>query len=91
MTIIEGASIETTPSQATPHPSKTQLAALVASGQALAGKLDVFDHNPKEGIVLVGAGGGIGGGDGGGGALEEWADDGGRTKVGTGVCCCVRC
>lgn len=82
-TASEGGSEEAAPPLAAPHPSKTQLAALVASGQALAGKLDVFDHNPKEGVVVVGAGGGGGGG----GALEEWTDDGGRTKVRTGVCC----
>ncbi|CAM9581753.1 unnamed protein product, partial [Laminaria digitata] len=74
-TTSEGGSKEATPPLATPHPSKTQLAALVAGGQALKGKLDVFDHNPKEGVVLVGAGGS------GGGVLEEWTDDGGRTKV----------
>eukprot|EP00903_Cladosiphon_okamuranus_P006825 g6650.t1 len=59
---------------AVPHPSKTQLEALVAGGGALKGKLDVFEHNPREGFVVVGAGGGAE-------ALEGWTDVSGRTKV----------
>ncbi|CAM9697488.1 unnamed protein product [Pylaiella littoralis] len=59
-----------------PHPSKTQLEALVAGGEALKGRLDVFEHNPKEGLVVVGAGGGAGAE-----ALEGWTDVAGRMKV----------
>lgn len=62
---------------AAPHPSKTQLEALIAGGGALKGKLDVFEHNPREGVVIVGAGGAGGGA----GALEGWTDVSGRTKV----------
>lgn len=50
---------------------------MIATGEALKGRLDVFEHNPKEGVVVVGAHSGGGGA----GALEEWADGGGRTKV----------
>ncbi|CAM9323899.1 unnamed protein product [Ectocarpus sp. 12 AP-2014] len=56
-----------------PHPSKTQLEALIASGAASKGRLDVFEHNPKEGVVVVGAGGGA--------ALDGWTDAAGRAKV----------
>ncbi|CAM9652144.1 unnamed protein product [Ectocarpus fasciculatus] len=56
-----------------PHPSKTQLEALIAGGSASKGRLDVFEHNPKEGVVAVGAGGGA--------ALEGWADSSGRAKI----------
>lgn len=37
----------------------------------------MFEHNPREGVVVVGGGGaGVGGG-----VLEGLADAGGRTKV----------
>lgn len=68
-----------------PHPSMTQLEALVSSGSVLKGRLDVFEHNPREGVVVVSAaqGGGTGseGGRGGGGILGEWIDSSGSAKV----------
>lgn len=42
----------------------------------MKGRLDVFEHNPKEGVVVVGASGGAGAG-----ALEGWTDVAGRMKV----------
>lgn len=66
-----------------PHPSTTQLEALISTGAALKGRLDVFEHNPREGVVVVAAGRGAGTRlDGGGaGMLDEWIDSGGRAKV----------
>lgn len=49
----------------------------MASGEALKGRLDVLEHNPKEGFVVVGSGGG--GAE--TGALEGWTDVAGRMKV----------
>ncbi|CAM9312557.1 unnamed protein product, partial [Scytosiphon promiscuus] len=63
---------------ARPHPSRIRLEALVAAGEALRGRLDVFEHNPREGVVVVGAGRG---GAGAAGALEGWTDSSGRAKV----------
>lgn len=53
----------------------------MASGEALKGTLDVFEHNPKEGVVVVGAGGGGGAGGRGAEVLEGWTDVAGRMKV----------
>lgn len=70
---------EGTPSRlAMPHPSRAQLDAMIATGEAFRGKLDVFEHNPGEGVVVVG------GGEGSGEHLKDWADAGGRTQVSCG-------
>ena len=58
-----------------PHPSKARLEAMVAKGEAFRGKLDVFEHNPGEGYVMVGRGGGSGD------LLDGLSDPGGRTQV----------
>lgn len=49
----------------------------MAAGAALKGKLDVFEHNPREGLVVVGPGGAAGAAE----ALDGWTDVSGRTKV----------
>ncbi len=49
----------------------------MAAGEALKGKLDVFEHNPREGLVVVGPGGAAGAAE----ALDGWTDVSGRTKV----------
>lgn len=74
-----GDTSETSP-LAKPHPSKSQLEAMVAAGDAFKGRLDVFEHNPREGVAIVGAGGS---GRDAGGSLENFADAGGRIKVST--------
>lgn len=64
-----------------PHPPRAQLEALIASGDVLKGRLDVFEHNPREGLVIVRSAGGAGDRGRSAGTLEGWADARGSAKV----------
>ncbi|CAM9108734.1 unnamed protein product [Discosporangium mesarthrocarpum] len=58
----------------TPHPTKEHLEARLQTGELLKGRLDVFEHNPGEGVVVASAMGGREG-------LEGWASLLGKVKV----------